>query len=160
MPFKKKPELERFWPKVNKNGKLIMADPCWEWLGSQNGQGYGQFRCGEDGKRRYAHRFSYEIHKGPIPTGMDLLHACDNPPCVNPWHLSPGTDLDNRRDSVRKGRWQGPKGKRMSKETIMQMMDYLNSGMKVGDVAKLFGVCGRTMTRINNLRKQTAIAAA
>src|SRR5690349_7264567 len=33
-----------------------------------------------------------------------MLHTCDNPPCINPSHLFPGSYGDNMRDAIRKGR--------------------------------------------------------
>lgn len=64
----------------------------------------------EAGKRytKPSHRLSYEMHIGEIPSGMRVLHRCDNPPCIRPDHLFLGTDLDNVRDATSKGRraWQ------------------------------------------------------
>lgn len=55
-------------------------------------------------KLAYAHRVSWQIHRGPIPTGLHVLHKCDNPACVNPDHLFLGSDDDNREDKLKKKR--------------------------------------------------------
>jgi hypothetical protein len=81
---------------------------CLLWLGKVGTDGYGLFKVG--GKRRAAHRVSYEIHKGPIPPGLWVLHRCDTPACVNPEHLFLGTHADNMRDMVAKGRMAGTGG--------------------------------------------------
>lgn len=49
-----------------------------------------------------------ELEDGPIPDGIKVLHTCDNPPCVNPKHLFRGTQLDNMRDKIQKGRGVSP----------------------------------------------------
>src|SRR5580692_2166289 len=85
-----------------------IGDGCWPWGGNHNAHGYGFLVIGGRGKRVLAHRFSYEMHKGLIPTGLFVLHACDNPPCVNPAHLFLGTHKDNTRDSMEKGRHSPP----------------------------------------------------
>lgn len=77
------------------------ADECWPWEGCRQRQGYGNLAGGAS---KLAHRVSYELHKGQIPTGMMVLHSCDNPPCVNPKHLSVGTAIDNIADMVAKRR--------------------------------------------------------
>lgn len=99
----RKTESQRFWEKVNK------TDSCWLWTGSKRNKGYGAFVYVRDGQVIHgrAHRYSYEIHKGPIPEGMLVLHNCpsgDNPACVNPDHLWLGNDLDNVHDMMKKGR--------------------------------------------------------
>lgn len=104
-PPKYKPTLEeRFWSKVNKDGpiQLHMNTPCWVWLAYHNKSGHGRFSF--NGKLGLAHRASWIIHNGKIPSGLDVLHKCDNPTCVNPEHLFLGTHTDNMQDMVSKGR--------------------------------------------------------
>lgn len=85
-------ETERFWAKVNK------TSTCWLWTGCIQGNGYPRFRAG--GRTVYAHRYSYVLHKGPIPAPLQLDHLCRTPACVNPDHLEAVT---NRENTVRGG---------------------------------------------------------
>jgi hypothetical protein len=96
-------DIELFWAKVRRGND----DECWPWQGSLavNG-GYGLFDRRRDGERLSvrAHRLAYELLVGQIPDGAMLRHDCDNPPCVNPKHLTPGTAKDNSQDMVARGR--------------------------------------------------------
>lgn len=103
-------ETARFWSKVNKDGPTIRPElgSCWIWTGKTDEHGYGSFFCGSirNGSRRFerAHRYAYEQEGTPIPDGLFGLHHCDNPPCVRPSHISPGTNQDNMDDMRAKGR--------------------------------------------------------
>lgn len=78
---------------------------CWEWRGGRNGFGYGVVSLHRKGIiRARAHRLMYERYVGPIPDGMVIRHRCDNPPCVNPAHLEPGTQADSVWDMTSRGR--------------------------------------------------------
>jgi len=78
---------------------------CWEWQRTCNDDGYGQLRVA--GRMVYAHRLAFELGVGPVPSGMKVLHRCDNPACINPKHLFAGTQSDNMRDCFLKGRSRG-----------------------------------------------------
>jgi hypothetical protein len=77
-------------------------DACWPFTGGCSSNGYGNSWA--NGKSALAHRVAWERERGPIPSGLDVLHRCDNPPCCNVRHLFLGTDSDNIRDSVAKER--------------------------------------------------------
>ena len=91
--------LARFWANVDKNG----PNGCWLWTGSRIlSGGYGSFYARRKPIR--AHRYSWSLVNGPIPSGLFICHRCDVPLCVNPEHLFLGTPLDNIRDMDTKGR--------------------------------------------------------
>lgn len=94
------PLLERFWAKVDKDGPISphVGTPCWLWTGAsgagRQGAVYGLFRNGA--KLVYAHRFSYELHSGPITPGVMIDHWCRISLCVNPSHLREATNKQNQ----------------------------------------------------------------
>jgi hypothetical protein len=74
-------------------------------------------RLAIEGRAATAHRRSWELTYGPIPTGMHVLHRCDNPPCVRPDHLWLGTNTENVYDSMAKGRRDHLTGSRLPPST-------------------------------------------
>jgi HNH endonuclease len=87
-----------FWRRV----AIGAAPVCWDFKGFRDKNGYGYFSG--SGRTGRAHRLAWELVYGPIPSGMLVCHACDNPTCCNPGHLWLGTQQDNARDRERKGR--------------------------------------------------------
>lgn len=105
---RRKITIEGFWAKVDKNGPIPEHCPelgqCWVWTGWKDKDGYGKYgRSSPYG--RNVHRQSWCMHFGLIPQDRpNVLHRCDNPPCVRPDHLWVGTNADNSADMVKKGR--------------------------------------------------------
>ncbi len=108
---------KRFTDKVRK------TPTCWVWLGNKNPSGYGMFHVNEFKTDIGAHRVSFMMFKGAISEGMDVLHSCDNPACVNPDHLWLGTNEQNVEDSLRKGRgWlKGIRNSLLSQEQVRRL---------------------------------------
>lgn len=95
-------------PYVSRSEKLLQncasadANGCWNWTEHKDKKGYG--RTTDASGEVLAHRLSYMEFIGPIPQGMHILHSCDNPSCINPDHLRPGTNAENHADKMLRGR--------------------------------------------------------
>jgi len=141
--------LDRFMSKV----KVDESTGCWEWQRYKNIHGYGMTK--HNNKTVMSHRVSYEIHKGGIPKGLIILHACDNPSCVNPDHLTTGTRSDNMIDMVNKQR-QGNQTLDIESVKIIKGFLARRSLSKTGRmeygasrfIANWFGVSRETITQI------------
>lgn len=146
-----KPIAERFWAKVN-----IPDDheKCWEWQGSKDGNGYGSLiiRKKMIQVRLTTHRISWEIAYGEIPEGLCVCHKCDNRKCVNPNHLFLGTNLDNIRDKIQKGRQpvgeKVPNHKLTSEQVRLIRQEYASGQKGQRKLAKEFGVDKTTIKNI------------
>jgi hypothetical protein len=92
----------RFRSKVRTAG----PDECWPWKGETNNHGYGRFTIYLNNRRirLFAHRVAFALAGSEEIGDKVLLHQCDNPPCCNPRHLRCGTQADNLRDALVKGR--------------------------------------------------------
>lgn len=87
---------------LNRRGAVNSNTGCIEYQGARQNGGYGVTTF--TGKKKLAHRLSWEFNRGEIPKGICVLHKCDNPPCFNVEHLFIGTKKDNRLDQIKKGR--------------------------------------------------------
>lgn len=125
-------DMIRFLKKIELNGRGFKGDPCWNWTGAVQANGYGRFSLrafcrwkveacngfvpefrgtpiliGKEAIKtaiRFAHRVSYAFFNGPIPKGLMVDHLCHNTRCVNPAHLRLLTNEANVTEcNVRRG---------------------------------------------------------
>jgi HNH endonuclease len=132
------PLKKRFWAKVN---KLPGNNSCWLWTASKDTFGYGQI-CVK-GEMFSSHRVSFEMSRGKIPDGAQVLHKCDNPSCIRPKHLFLGNDAINSKDRVAKGRQaKGEKihTAKLTARRVMQLRSLRAEGYKYTELSEWFGI--------------------
>lgn len=131
-------------------GRTIKTESgCLEFQGGRDKDGYGY--CMGHGERK-AHRLSYVLSYGPVPSGMLVRHKCDNPCCVNPEHLELGTASDNMKDRSARGRH--PVGAKASQTKITpgqraEIVRRLRAGETQASLAREFGVTPAVTNKIN-----------
>lgn len=116
---------------------------CIEWTKHLDESGYGVIGYGSRCKR--THRVSWEFCNGPIPSGLCVLHRCDNPKCLNVSHLFLGTKADNNADKLAKGRQsKGSKHgfAKLTEEDVSEIRRRHANGEKQKDLAEEYGVSG------------------
>lgn len=156
--------IERFWSFVD---KTTTPDGCWTWTGHKDKSGYGKISVFEDGKWKTfrAHKYAAELITGKLPDGVHALHHCDNPPCVryHTKHVFTGTQMDNMRDKVIKGRQAkgygvfGRKGEsintaKLTEEKVREIKRRLLAGEAPAKIAPDFGVTAPAVFSIKNRR--------
>lgn len=118
-------------------------------------QGYGRiYEGGDKGKTFLAHRISWQLANGSIPEGKCICHHCDNPGCVNPWHLWSGSHLDNIHDMIDKGRridtsGEGNGGSKLTEQDVREILCFLAVGYLQREIADGYGVSQGTISYIN-----------
>jgi hypothetical protein len=151
--------LARYEAKVDRSGG---PDACHPWVAYRDDKaGYGIF-CFH-GRMAKAHRVAWELMHGPIPDGMYVCHACDNPPCVNPRHLFLGTPTDNARDRAAKGRsaiGELAGRHKLTNEAVDAMRAMRVAGTPVKDIAQAFGVHPAHASRVTRGLSWTHIEEA
>ena len=135
-PIRRNTVQDRLWRRVDKTGN------CWLWTGGKTTAGYGI--CKINRVRWYVHRLSWTVCRGTIPDGMFVCHHCDTPACVNPDHLFLGTQADNMGDSAKKGRT----ARKLDNDAVLDIRRRLAAGEKHRDIARVHGVCSRTVWHI------------
>jgi transposase-like protein len=143
--------LDQFWRHASSSD-----DPsaCWLWTGLVDQDGYGLLTRGSrhDTTGRRAHRYSYMLLVGAIPAGMMIRHRCDQPACVNPHHLEPGTNIENMRDAVDRGRVSAGERHHSSRLTATIVASirerYATTDVTVAELARDHGVYGSAIKQL------------
>lgn len=139
--------VARFWEKVS------FGSGCWNWMAGKNQDGYGRFRY--HGFKKQAHHVAFFFANGRWP--KYLLHACDNPSCVNPSHLSEGTHAENIQQAADKGRFFG--GAAVNMEHVARVRDLLACGCSNTEIADWLHIDQSIISRIKNRKVYARLAA-
>lgn len=80
-----------------------LSTPCLDWTKYKDRDGYGQIKV--NGVNEQAHRVAWELaSRIELPSDVFVCHHCDNPACIDPTHMFPGTSTENNHDMIKKGR--------------------------------------------------------
>lgn len=142
--------------RLEQNSKRV--GECIEYTGTIDPTGYGVIQVNR--KRTKAHRLSFELHNGPIPTGMMVRHKCDNRPCINPAHLELGGQMENMADMVDRGRslpGERQPNAKLTDEQVVVILDRLNNGETQRSLSIEYGVSHTTIYEIANNKRWTHI---
>lgn len=139
---------DRFWSRVAK------STDHWKWLGACTASGYGHLKI--DGVQVSVHRYSWELHYGPIPEGLFVCHKCDVRNCLRPDHLFLGTAKDNMQDALRKGKLNHGTKLNIDKVRAIRVL-IEHGGMTNKEIGDLFDVERETITCIRSGRTWNGI---
>lgn len=163
VPYSDDQFREVFWSKVAKG----RHDECWPWMAARFQNGYGAISRYR--KNLKAHRVAFQMARGPIPEGAVICHTCDNPPCCNPAHLFIGSNRDNTRDCIAKGRYNAFKvaptrgeqryNAKLNESGVRAMRSLYASGSHTqAELAALFGVSAFVVSQIIRRKKWKHVA--
>jgi len=140
--------LSGFWEKVEK------TNDCWLWTASKNKGGYGKY--GISRGMYQAHRVSWTIHNGDIPSDLVIDHLCRVRHCVNPSHLEPVTNAVNIRrgdtGSWGRARTHCPHGHEYNEENTRKIV------RPTGITVRMCKECGRVKSLEHARRSRKALS--
>lgn len=133
---------ERFWSRVDASGE------CWTWSGVRDGDGYGRLKIG--GRMVRAHRHA----AGVTDPRVHVCHRCDNRACVRASHLFLGSNADNMRDKVSKGRAD----QKLTSADAAEIRSMVARGVSISEAARRFGVSRPYASQLVHGRKRAAVS--
>jgi hypothetical protein len=145
-----RPDL--FWAKV----RIGAPDECWLWMGAKNKWGYGRLHQPGSKTDILAHRLALKLSGRAVPSDLNVLHSCDNPPCCNPHHLRVGTQKENGQDrALRKPwSWRMTTGEhngrcKLTPDQVIEIRRQVAAGIPQPEIAELFGVSRESVNAIH-----------
>lgn len=151
------------------NSEKVTESGCWLWMGGLDKDGYGQTHY--QGRNVRAHRAAYLLFKGPVTSGLVVMHRCDIPACINPDHLGLGTNAENTEDRTKKGRHRAASGDshymrrnpllrsgsnapaaRLNEMAVLEILRLHSSGITQENLAKKFGITRSGVSAITTRR--------
>ena len=117
---------------------------CWLWTGALS-RGYGQVTFNK--RHLYAHRLIWELATKEAPRDLQLCHRCDTPSCVRPDHMFLGTQKQNVRDAISKGRFKSGVSlgenngfAKITAAGVLEIRRRFNAGESARRIAPDFGI--------------------
>lgn len=137
--------------RLRHHGWEVTASDCWEF--KMKPMASGHCRMMIDGKPILVHRLAYELWVAPIPEGLLVRHKCDNPPCMNPDHLEPGTHQDNRDDVMLRGNPIFKRGEDhyaaiLDEDKVRSIRSLYANGSRQTELSKMFGVSNGAIRKV------------
>jgi len=137
MPSVNEKQIKRFWSYVDSSGGPVA---CWPWTGARDSDGYG--RTGFNHKSYRAIRIAVWLARQEDPSGLFVLHSCNNPPCTNPDHLKVDTQAKNQAFRSTDPAYQGSRhpGAKLTEDQVREIRDLVTAGATMTATAKQFGI--------------------
>ena len=135
--------VEGFWKRV------FIQDPenCWEWQAAITSRGYGSVHW--RGKSEQSHRIAYLLTHKEIPSGLCILHSCNNRKCCNPSHLRAGTQSENILQASSEGRLNRPTGFNAKLKLSPELIQTIQSStLPQGAIRRMYGLSSGIVTAI------------
>lgn len=150
-------QSKKFWSRVDKSIGNGPNGDCWLWTGSTTSSGYGNLTLNKI--TYYAHRISLLLEKNIDPSFGEASHNCDNPPCVNPSHLTVSDHDFNMSEALKRRRMKHAyicgsfhHSTKLTDEIVKSIRDDRQRGVKQKNLANKWGVSVSTIKGIEHFR--------
>jgi hypothetical protein len=123
----------------------------------------GYYKVKVNRKSKFLHRIIYQntyLKGEEIPKGSVICHRCDNKSCCNPEHLFLGTQNDNMKDMIAKGRsarGETHPNHSLTKEQVEEI--FLDTTSTLVELGKKYGVKKNTIHYIKKGKTWSSVTS-